>query len=99
MGRLIDSDLLLYDIEKSMNDNPHAENKVAINHRNEHLHFMNLLSKQPSAFDFDEVIKQLCDKIQENVDGETGEPCWNWVVDMQNKLICECIDIVKGGLK
>lgn len=53
----------------------------------------------PIAFDVDKVIEKLADKIEPNEDFETGEPCNNWVVDMQNELISDCINIVKGAVK
>lgn len=100
MKRLIDMELLLKDIENSRTDNPHTDGKIKLNHDYEHQHFMFLTVKQPIAFDIDKVIEQLLAKIQPNVDCETGEPCWNWVIDMNNELIGECIDIIrKGGLE
>ena len=51
----------------------------------------------PVAYDVDKVVGQLEAKIQPNEDFLTGEPCDNWVVDMQNDLIIECISVVKGG--
>ena len=56
------------------------------------------LDETPTAYDVDKVIEQLADMIQPNVDVETGERCENWVVDMQNDIIEDCIKIVmKGG--
>ena len=52
----------------------------------------------PTAYDVDKVIEQLADKIDPNIDMDTGEHCNNWVVDMQNEIIGECIDIVRGEL-
>ena len=53
----------------------------------------------PTAFDLDKVIAELEKMIDPNVDSETGIPCDNWVVDMQNEIIKKCIEIVqKGGI-
>jgi len=60
----------------------------------EAIEFANML---PTAYDVNKVIEQLADKIDPNEDIETGENCNNWVVDMQNDLIDDCIKIVKGG--
>lgn len=56
-----------------------------------------LLNRQTTAYDVDKVVEQLEKGIDPNVDCDTGEPCNNWAVDMQNKLIMEHIAIVKGG--
>lgn len=60
---------------------------------------MQSLDDTETAYEIDKVVEQLENKIDPNVDIDTGEPCNNWVVDMQNKLIGECIDIVKAGGK
>lgn len=52
------------------------------------------LEETPTAYDLDKVIEQLEDMIQPNVDCDTGERCENWVVDMQNDIIEDCIKIV-----
>ncbi len=57
------------------------------------------IKQAENAYDVDQVIEKLADKILPNEDIDTGEPCYNWVVDMQNELIGECIDIVRGGIK
>ena len=49
--------------------------------------------------DADKVVRRLKEKIDPNVDRDTGEPCDNWVVDMQNELIGECIEIVLSELE
>lgn len=51
----------------------------------------------PAAFDLDKVIAEMEEMIDPNVDSETGMPCDNWVVDMQNEIIAKCIEIVKKG--
>ena len=56
------------------------------------------LKSAKTVYDLDKVIKQLADKIDPNEDFETGENCNNWVVDMQNDLIDDCIKIVNEGV-
>lgn len=45
------------------------------------------IKRAPTAFDLDKVIAELKEMIDPNVDFETGIPCNNWVVDMQNEII------------
>jgi hypothetical protein len=96
--RLIDADALFSKVESSLIDNPHTEGNIRANHNHEHQHFMTMVAKQPTVYDVGKVIEKLADKIDPNVDSETGESCNNWVVEMQNELIGECIDIVKEGV-
>ena len=80
--RLIDADL----IEKQFDTNTwQGEMMIAIT------------KGLPTAYDVEKVITKLADKIDPNKDIDTGESCNNWVVDMQNELIDECIKVVKGG--
>lgn len=53
----------------------------------------------PAAYSVDNVIEALYKDIEPNVDGDTGEHCNNWVVDMVNELTERHIRIVKMGLK
>lgn len=55
------------------------------------------IKRAPTAFDLDKVIAELKEMIDPNVDFETGIPCNNWVVDMQNEIIKKCIEIVQKG--
>ena len=96
--RLIDADLLTKEVEKGLEGTHHENSLVEKSHRVEHIHFLSVISRQSTAYDVNKVIEQLADKIDSNVDCETGEPCYNWVVDMQNEIIGECIDIVRGGV-
>lgn len=41
------------------------------------------------------IIEELMKDIDDNADCFTGEPCNNWVVDMQNELTQKHIDIVR----
>ncbi len=95
--RLIDADELRIAVEKSLADNPHKEGKVRANHFTEHEHFLVIISRQPTAFDKEKVIEELADELDDNVDCDTGEPCNNWVVDMQNEMIQDHIKIVQAG--
>ena len=56
---LISRKALMQEIEKSMNNNPHTEPKVKVNHEQEHKHFMCLLSKQPTAYNVEKVVEGL----------------------------------------
>lgn len=53
----------------------------------------------PAAYSVENVIETLSKDIEPNVDGDTGEHCYNWVVDMVNELTERHINIVKMGLK
>lgn len=53
----------------------------------------------PAAYSVENVIETLSKDIELNVDGDTGEHCYNWVVDMVNELTERHINIVKMGLK
>lgn len=66
----------------------------------EHISFDNLknfINEQRTAYDLNRVLDMLCEKNDPNVDMDTGEPCDNWVVDMTNETIGECIEIVRSG--
>lgn len=53
----------------------------------------------PAAYSVENVIEALSKDIEPNVDGDTGEHCNNWVVDMVNELTERHIRIVKMGMK
>ena len=57
---LISRSDLLKEIEKSMNNNMHKSPKTRYSHRLEHMHFLQMVSKVPAAYDVDEV----CEEIQ-----------------------------------
>ena len=63
MGRLIDTEILIRDVEESQYNNPHTDPKISSNHRMEHLHFMALISRQPTAYDVYKVVRKIKDKI------------------------------------
>ena len=58
-----------------------------------------IIQEQPITYDVDKVVEQIGSKIEPNEDSETGEPCYNWVVDMQNDIYKDVIKIVEGGLE
>lgn len=59
MDDLISKQALIEDIQKSMEDNPHIDDKIKLNHHTEHFHFLTLVNKQPIAYDVDRVVEQL----------------------------------------
>lgn len=44
---MIDEKKLIEEIENSLNDNPHKDGSIAMNHIYEHHHFIHLVNKQP----------------------------------------------------
>lgn len=56
-----------------------------------------IIEDMPTAYDVNKVVEQLQQDIDPNVDCDTGEPCNNWAVEMQNDLTEKHIEIVKGG--
>ena len=62
--RLIDRDLLLSEIEKSREKNPHKDSKIRANHTIEHDHIAHLVLEQPTAYNVDKVVEQLDNLIK-----------------------------------
>lgn len=91
MKRLIDADELMKDIIKRFGCKPYIE----VGNKCEYVH--DIIDEQPTAYDIDKVVEELEEDITDNVDCETGEPCDNWVVDMQNELTSKHINIVRKG--
>ena len=87
---LISRKALMQEIEKSMNNNPHTEPKVKVNHEQEHKHFMCLLSKQPTAYDVEKVVEVL--QSLSNAEADYYYANSNDVIDRET-----AIDIVKNG--
>lgn len=50
---------LINKIENSMNFNPHEKSEIALNHRHEHVHFLNIAISMPTAYDVDAVCEEL----------------------------------------
>lgn len=90
--RLIDADILFKDIVNRCGCVPYIEGR-----NREAIYLNNLIDEQPISYDLDKVLEKLQGKIDLNVDMDTGKPCDNWVVNMQNDTIGECIDIVLSG--
>ncbi len=94
--RLIDADKLLEHLETlykdSVKDMP--EEFCAL-----YCMFSTIISQSPVAFDINNVIIKLSSKIEENIDIDSGMLLDNWVVDMNNDLIADCIQIVASELK
>ncbi len=90
--RLIDADVLFKDIVNRCGCVPYIEGR-----HGETIYLNNLIDEQPISYDLDKVLEKLQEKIDPNVDMDTGEPCDNWAVDMQNETIGECIEIVLAG--
>lgn len=97
---LISRNALMQEIEKSMNNNPHTEPKVKVNHEQEHKHFMCLLSKQPTAYDVEKVVECLEEKVElahkRYVDCPVNSPCYERYRTQYNERRM-CLDIVEGG--
>lgn len=92
---LISRKALMYEIEKSMNFNPHEDSKIALNHRNEHIHFLSIALKIPTAYDVDAVISEISScfdsKKEVYTDIDSDEEFWKSIA-YQN-----AIDIVRNG--
>lgn len=80
-------------IEDIKNDSSIPKNYITL------LYIINLITVMPAAYSVDNVIEVLSKDIEQNVDGDTGEPCNNWVIDMVNELTERHIQIVKMGMK
>lgn len=80
-------------IEDIKNDSSIPKNYITL------LYIINLITVMPTAYSVDNVIEVLSKDIEQNVDGDTGEPCNNWVIDMVNELTERHIQIVKMGMK
>lgn len=60
----IERESLVYDVEKSLRDNPHTDPKSRLAHTNEHLHFIATISRQPAA---DVVEVQQIEKVKQEI--------------------------------
>ena len=65
--RLVDRDLLLSEIEKSREKNPHKDSKIRANHTIEHDHIAHLVLEQPTAYNVDKVVERL-EKESQNIE-------------------------------
>ena len=80
-------------IEDIKNDSSIPKNYITL------LYIINLITVMPAAYSVDNVIEVLYKDIEQNVDGDTGEPCNNWVIDMVNELTERHIQVVRMGMK
>lgn len=70
--RLIDANLLLKDIERSREKNPHGDSKIRANHTIEHDHIAHLVLEQPVAYDVDKVVERLEQMALDTSDTQIG---------------------------
>lgn len=85
MRRLIDADELVKETDKSMQENLHDDSKIALNHRAEHMHFLNLIAKQPIVTD-ERITKALGLAWQYGqIDGNHHKM---WVIDQMVRVLC-----------
>ncbi|MGN1158347.1 MAG: hypothetical protein ACI4TK_19415 [Agathobacter sp.] len=49
MPKYIKCESLVEDVWASMENNPHADEAISLNHEHEHRHFLHLIAKQPAA--------------------------------------------------
>ncbi len=94
--RLIDADSLLKKFELFYNESVKKmpEEFVAL-----YCTLATMISQSPTAYDINNVIIKMSGMMEENVDMDTGEHLDNWVIDMQNDLIANCIQFVFSELK
>lgn len=94
--RLIDADSLLKKFELFYNESVKKmpEEFVAL-----YCTLATMISQSPTAYDINNVIIKMSGMMEENVDMDTGEHLDNWVIDMQNDLIANCIQFVCSELK
>lgn len=84
MGRLIDADKLMQDIRNTITEQSST------------IDWLNLINRQPTAYDVDEVVKQLEEVKKKNteiaLDDLQKERCF-WY----KQAVDKAIEIVKGG--
>jgi hypothetical protein len=91
MSDLISRKALIKENELSMHDNQHKESKISLNHLNEHQHFLNMISKQPTAYDVDKVVEEIEDLPHGEYKDDYGKGF--------SAGVKACIKSVKGGLE
>jgi hypothetical protein len=105
MSRLIDADKLLECVEASMLNNTHRNGNAALCHVSEHMHFIEMIVEQPTAFDVEKVIHELhnlrmdiYEKVKKGYPTETIEDYFNCgKMAGKNDAYREAIEIVKRG--
>lgn len=81
---MIDRNLLLSEIEKSREKNPHKDSKIRANHTIEHDHIARLVLEQPTAY----VVEQLEENakcFQCEADGLAQVGNWGTATELQGK--------------
>lgn len=102
--RKVDNDLisrkaLLEEVEKSLNFNPHENPAISLNHRHEHIHFINMIKKAPVSYDVDKVcdeLKNATGSIHYTEDASFDGKCIEDFEFIQSKT---AIEIVRNGGK
>ena len=94
--RLIDEDKLLENFELFYNE---SVKKMPEEFASLYCTLATMILQSPTAYDINNVIIKMSGMMEENVDMDTGEHLDNWVVDMQNDLIADCIQLVCSELK
>lgn len=101
--KLIDRDLLLSEIEKSREKNPHNDSKIRANHTIEHDHIAHLVLGQPIAYDVNKVVERLEEKREKHrTDAHVQmykhkNEDWAQYLDGMQCGIRDSIEIVKSG--
>ena len=96
---MIDRNLLLSEIEKSREKNPHKDSKIRANHTIEHDHIARLVLEQPTAYDVDKVVEQLEEYAHSNIcESHNGCPyICNEDMNCDNCGAMGALEIVKSG--
>lgn len=97
--RLIDTDKLLECVEASMLNNTHRNGNAALCHVSEHMHFIETIVEQPTAFDVEKVVRELRNlKMRYYLTvANTGDTDNDYAYMNIANAIDNAIDIVKRG--
>lgn len=82
---LIDSNKLIREVEQSLRNNNHKDNRIALNHLHEHQHFLSIIAKQECDFDKEKVIDEINNSYKVVITDEDLE--WNRAIDKALKII------------
>lgn len=97
--KLIDRDLLLSEIKKSREKNPHNDSIIRANHTIEHDHIACLVLEQPIVYNIDKVVEKL-EKMRSKREEQIRACADNDMADYlrcKMSAIAEVIEIVKSG--
>lgn len=95
--RLIDRDLLLSEIEKSREKNPHKDSKIRANHTIEHDHIAHLVLEQPVAYDVDKVVERLEELMKAECEEDFDEEYENGISVGKYRAYADAVEIAKSG--